>query len=281
MGATPFITIPGWFNLARIRWWVVGLAVAAIVPAAVACGGSSSSKSTPTPAATQAAANSTGAASPTKGASGATAAATATTASSNGLSDLQKASKDLKVIDYHVSYDSTITDASGSPSSGSITMSHKGNKSLMAIDGTFGGSPQKVIIIDDGTSTFVCTDQGGQKTCLKTKSGGTAPNPFLGLTNAFKADTLVSAFSKDGWDVKSIAGQKIAGRDAKCYSAKGPDGSGTVCLDSQNGMLLLLDGTNTVNGKEQKTNFKAKEATDSPPDADFNPPYPVQSLPGQ
>ena len=262
----------------RSRLALIFIALTVFVPLVVACGDDDSSKSTPD--------NATKAASPSAATSEQTAAggskSTATaTAAASGLADLQKASKDLAAIDFKVTYETSIAGTADKATTGSMMMAHKGTKSVFVLDGAFGGpSTGKTTIIDDGTSTFICTEEG-QKTCLKTKStGGSAANPLLGLATAFRADNLVKAFSKEGFEVKSVAGQTIAGRSAKCYEAKGPTGSGTVCLDSKNGMLLLIDGSDIKNGKTTKTVFKAKEATDSPSDADFNPPYPVQELPG-
>lgn len=214
---------------------------------------------------------------------GKTTPAASPSAAASGLADLQKATKDLKAIDYRVAYDASMTVPGGTASNASITLAHKGTKSLIIVDGALAGGGDntgKITIIDDGTSTLLCTEQ--QKTCLKTKSTpGATANPFLGLADSFKAENLVGNFSKDGYEVKQVANQTIAGRSAKCFEAKGPTGKGTVCVDSKNGMLLLIDGSDTANGQTSKTLFKAKEATDAPSDADFNPPYPVQALPGQ
>ena len=262
----------------RHQLWIPAVAFAALLVLGSACGDDGSSSSSATAASSPSAASS----GPSTSASGAKGTApNASTAVTSGLADLQKAAQDLKVIDYEVVYDSSITDAKGASTTGSMTLAHKGVKSLISIDGSFTGSGAagKTTIIDDGTSTFVCTDQG-TKVCQQSKSSGaTAANPFLGLATAFSADNLVSAFSKNGYDVKSVSGQSIAGRSAKCYEATGPTGSGTICLDSKNGMMLLIDGADTTKGQTKKTVFKATRATDSPSDDVFTPPYPVKAQP--
>ena len=260
--------------------WVAAIALSMALLLAAACGDDDSTKS-PAGSTNTPGIGSTSAATSADSAKGTSTAPSP--AAAGGIADLQKASKDLKLANYRVTYETTITDAKGAAPSGTMTMAHKGTKSLIVIDGAvFGEDPKsgKITIIDDGTSTFMCTEQG-EKTCLKSKSIGAASNPLLGLATAFSAENLVSRFSKDGTSVKSVAGQTIAGRSAKCYEATGPTGKGTICLDSKNGMLLLIDGSDTKNGKTTKEVFKAKEATDSPSDADFNPPYPVTSIPGQ
>ena len=259
--------------------WVAAIALATALLLAAACGDDNSTKS-PADSANTPGTGSTSAATSADGAKGTSTASSP--AAAGGIADLQKASKDLKLADYRVTYETMITDAKGAAPSGTMTMAHKGTKSLIVIDGAFGEDAKsgKITIINDGTSTFMCTEQG-EKTCLKSKSTGAASNPLLGFATAFSAENLVSTFSKDGTSVKSVAGQTIAGRSAKCYEATGPTGKGTICLDSKNGMLLLIDGSDTKDGKTTKTVFKAKEATDSPSDADFNPPYPVTSIPGQ
>ncbi len=269
--------------MARTRLWILGIAFVAVFLFGSACGGDDSSKSSATAAATASGSSATSAATASGGAKGTP--TSAATAAASGLADLQNASKHLDAIDFKVTYESSMADSKGTPTVGSMTMAHKGKKNLIVIDGGFLGgvsgdnSTGKTTIIDDGTSTFFCTSQ--QKTCIKSKAGGTATNPLIGFADSFRADNLVKTFSKNGYEVKSVAGQKIAGRDGKCYEGKGPDGSGTICLDSKTGILLLIDGTSTVAGQKVKTVLKAKEATDSPSDADFNPPYPVQSIPGQ
>lgn len=261
--------------------WVAAIALATALLLAAACGDDNSTKS-PADNAVTPGTGSTSAATSADGAKGTSTAPSP--AAAGGIADLQKASKDLKLADYRVTYETMITDAKGAAPSGTMTMAHKGTKSLIVIDGAVFDEDAKagtITIIDDGTSIFMCSTEQGQKTCLKSKSTGAALNPLLGLATTFSAENLVSRFSKDGTSVKSVAGQTIAGRSAKCYEATGPTGKGTICLDSKNGMLLLIDGSDTKDGKTTKTVFKAKEATDSPSDADFNPPYPVTSIPGQ
>ena len=131
--------------------------------------------------------------------------------------------------------------------------------------------------LTEKSSASSCESTRWASSCVTVRSGASV----AWLATTFSAENLVSTFSKDGTSVKSVAGQTIAGRSAKCYEATSPTGKGTICLDSKNGMLLLIDGSDTKNGKTTKTVFKAKEATDSPSDADFNPPYPVTSIPGQ
>lgn len=258
---------------------VLGMVLGMVV--SVACGGDDSASPSASKTTT---ASSTGGGSGSGNASGDTKATAGATSSgvAAGLADLQKAAREAKVIDYRVTYDTSTTDAKGTTTSGAMTLEHKGTKSLIAMDSAFSGSAGqgKVTIIDDGTSTFLCTEQ--TKACLKLSStSGTAANPFLGIADGFKTETLLGNYSKDGYEVKTASGQTIAGRQAKCYDAKSPTGTATICLDSKNGMLLLYDGTNTTGGQTTKQLLKAKEASDAPSDADFNPPYTVQSLPGQ
>ncbi len=250
---------------------LAGLAVAAILPiAAMACGGSSNN-STPTTAASSG--TTPGSAATT--APGKTPAATNTPASSgNPLAALQNAGNSFKSGNFTVSYQMTETTSAGKVTNGTMAIAIKGGKSSFKLNGTLFGAQGDLVIIDDGTNSFLCTAQ--QKQCLKSKSGtGGAAGAFL---TAFTPDKIIQEITSSGGTIKQVGDQTIAGRSAKCYQGSGASGQGTICIDKKDNVMLSAEGTNSDGSK---TKLVATQIGGSPSDSDFTPPYPVQSIPGQ
>jgi hypothetical protein len=234
---------------------------------AAACGDDDSAKTT-------AAAN--GTSTPGKASNGsATTSASGTDAPStgNGLKDLQNAAKNFQDGDFKVTYEMTETDAAGKATTGTLTMAQKDKKSYFQGQ-NFADQPGTVTVIDDGSNTYLCTDQP-QKSCLKTGSSGNTADSVAG---AFRPDVLLGDIDKQGVNIDKAADQKIAGHDAKCYKVSGSGEDGTICLDKKTSFMLLIDGTNDDGSKIK---LVAKNVSDSASDNDFKPPYAVATIPGQ
>lgn len=262
----------------RLSWKLAATALAAtaVLALASACS-SSSSKKTATPAGgSTTAASSTSAggagASATKGTSNSTPKATSS-AISNAIDDLTKSSDNFIKANYDITYQLTTT-TGGKASTSTMVIKHKDTKDLISINGDIDGSGSNTsaTIINDGTNSYICTDQ--QKTCLKTtsdQSGGIGQ-----IFNAIKPDKLLEAIkSENGATVESTSGQTIAGRSAKCYKVTSSEGNGTICFDKSTDIMLSLQMTG---GSDGDTKFEATKVGGTPSDNDFKPPYTVQDL---
>lgn len=200
----------------------------------------------------------------------------AASASSGGNEDaiatLKDAVKDYSTASFKVVYEYTGVDGSGKSFAAKLTTAQKPPKNLFAIDGDMGtGQPGKFSMIYDGTNNYMCSTN--PDTCLNAGSGSSS-DVGIGLSPEDLLQNFSSAAGTDT-EVKAIDGQKIAGRDGKCFSVKSKaEGSGTICVDKKTGLLLLLDGVNGPDGSGT-INFKATSFDDNPSDNDFKPPYPV------
>lgn len=250
-----------------VRFAAVGLIALLAMSALAACGDDNTTNTSTKAAATSSASNPT---------SSATKSATST--SSNPAQDLQQAASNLKNNPFKVVYDMSQTDSSGKTTTGTLTLIQKDKKSYVGGTGDTFGASGTFALIDDGTNSYLCT-ASPQKACIKTKSTGGAGGAAA-IAAAFAPDKILAKLNKSGATVKQVANQTIAGRDAKCYTVTDSGGTGTGCIDAKANLLLLADGNNlTTEGT--KTTMKATEVNTSPADNEFEPPYPVQSLPGQ
>lgn len=240
-----------------------------------ACGGDDDAAPTTAAATTTGAssANSTPATTPAKeGGSASPAASAKSGGNEDALATLRGAVKDYSKASFKVTYDFKGVDDAGKEFAAKLTTGQKPPKNIMILDGDFGtGTPGTITFINDGTDSFMCTADP-QKTCIKT---GPSQPESVGI--GLQPEDFLDSFTKDiGTEVKEISGQKVAGRDGKCYSVKSTtEGTGTLCVDKKTGLLLLVDATTVVDGKEQKVGMKATAFDDNPSDNDFKPPYPV------
>jgi hypothetical protein len=137
---------------------------------------------------------------------------------------------------------------------------------------------------DEGTATFlqtpdgvyICSDDGSGGGCFLSPGGASAvPFPFLSyFTDPTSLEGLLA--SAEGVDLDSSS-DNIAGVDATCYSGSTEEGSGQVCFGSDNGILLRIRGSDTTTGD---FTMEATSVETSVDDADLEPPYPVQEIPG-
>lgn len=252
-----------------LRFAAAGALALLAISALAACSGDDNTTNTPT----RTAATSSSNASPTG-----SAAKSATSSTGNPAQDLQQAASNLKNSPFKIVYDMSQTDSSGSTKQGTLTLVQKDKKSYVGSTGDLFGTSGAFALIDDGTNSYLCT-ASPQKACIKTKSTGGAGGAAA-IAAAFAPDKVLEKLNKSGATVKQVANQTIAGRDAKCYTVTDSSGTGTGCIDAKTNLLLLADGNNlTTEGT--KTSMKATEVNSSPADSEFEPPYPVQSLPGQ
>ena len=198
--------------------------------------------------------------------------ATATSGTTGGNATLEKLRKDIKGATYRATYDGTISASTGQAIDGTFTLGAKGGTNLFGVKGNVAGQQVNILLIDNGTDTFTCIEAGGQKQCLKAKTG--SGNSIIG---SLTVDGVIAGVSQDkSTTVSPIAGQTIANTKGACSAVKGTSTDGTLCTAEGNGVLLLLNGTFSGN----KVSLKATNVNGSPSDDDFKPPYAVTELAG-
>lgn len=164
---------------------------------------------------------------------------------------------------YSVSYEIEIT-SDGKTQQGSVTFAQEPPKSRMQI--ALGDSEdfEELILIEDGTNSYTCVKSGDSGQCFKSgATGGLGANFTL-----FDVTRLVQRVKEDK-DIKEVSGQKIAGRDSRCFEGKFPDTAeeGLFCVDKSDGILTLIDS--------ESTKFKATEISTKVDEKLFEPPYPI------
>jgi hypothetical protein len=116
--------------------------------------------------------------------------------------------------------------STGSSSSGTIVFAQKPPKTYFS-----SGSTQ---LIDTGSTSYVCTAEGGTTTCLA--SGST--NPLAGVLGLFNGATITAflqtaraqaAAHAAGYDL-SYSTASYAGQPSTCVTAKGPSGTSKYCV---------------------------------------------------
>jgi hypothetical protein len=195
-------------------------------------------------------------------ASGTTTATQTTSGDNEGLSDVLK---DTSKLTYKISYDITSTDDEGQPETGTYTLVNKPPKTRIEFSSST-ASDESVIVIDDGTDTYLCTPT--DKSCLKTPGTGAG---LGGALLAVDPDTVVKDAEAEGATIKKTDDRTIAGTSASCYSVTDSDGTGSMCIAKDTGIVLLIDGTN----EGSKIALTAKSFSTSVDDSEFKPPYDV------
>ncbi len=187
--------------------------------------------------------------------------ATATTAGSD--EDFSDLLGDASKKTYSVGYDIEIV-SDGKTQTGTVSVAQEPPKTRMDI--SLGGNEEfeELILIEDGTNSYTCVKSGDSGQCFKSgATGGLGANFTL-----FDVTRLVQRVKEDK-DIKEVSGQKIAGRDSRCFEGKFPDSEeeGLFCVDKNDGILTLIDSTSTK--------FKATEISTKVDEKLFEPPYPL------
>lgn len=187
--------------------------------------------------------------------------ATPGTSDDDDFSDLLADASDKT---YAVSYEIEIKGDDGKTQQGSVTFAQEPPKSRMEISLGENAEFEELILIEDGTSSFTCFKSGDSGQCLKSgATGGLGDNFTL-----FDVKRVLARVKEDK-DIKEVSGQKIAGRDSRCFEGKFPDTEeeGLFCIDKSDGILTLIDSASTK--------FKATEVSTKVDDKLFEPPYPL------
>ena len=164
---------------------------------------------------------------------------------------------------YLVTYEIEIVN-DGKTQQGSVTFAQEPPKSRMEISLGDNADFEELILIEDGTNSYTCFKSGDSGQCLKSgATGGLGDNFTL-----FDVKRVLARVKEDK-DIKEVSGQKIAGRDSRCFEGKFPDTAeeGLFCIDKSDGILTLIDSPSTK--------FKATEVSTKVDDKLFEPPYAV------
>ena len=247
------------------RWWL-GVALAATL-AIGACGGdddddgdddggdAADTPTTSTTDSTKPAGDGDGKATATPGGKA------SPTASGGDLSDVfADASKLTYLVKYEMEYE-----ADGTTQKGTMAYAQKPPKVLTRISMGESLGVGEMIFIEDGTNSFMCTKSGAIGQCMK--SGGTNG---LGETFAVMDMKKLTERVKNDKSIKEVSGQKIAGRDSRCFEGKleATDNKDAVfCVDKKDGIVTLVES--------EGLKMRATEIATKVDDKEFEPPFPV------
>lgn len=166
---------------------------------------------------------------------------------------------------YLVTYD-TEFDNDGTMEKGTITFAQKPPKSVTRMSFESEGEMSDIVFIDDGTNSFSCFGSGDEGQCLKSTSSGVVDSFAL-----FDMKQLTDRVKEDK-DIKEVSGQKIAGRDSRCFegtlpSDEGEEESGLFCVDKNDGIITFIE--------TETTKLRATEISGKVDDKEFEPPYAI------
>ena len=173
-----------------------------------------------------------------------------------------------------VTYDMKSTSDGKSTLSATMAATQKGKQTRSLFDGTVNGSHTKLLTIFDGKHLYIC-DEATTKTCVEPAPGPNLQDPLVVYS---PAGILGAVLSSTNITVHKADAQTIVGVTAECYRLNQTTSQSTYCFDPKTGMLLLVDGTTTANGKPATTTMRATQASTSVESIDVNPPYKVQAV---
>ncbi len=165
------------------------------------------------------------------------------------------------------------------------------------------GVLQVIALIFDGEKTaYMCVKMVGEEGECQRSEPDPEDEPFdMGTT---LTEVVNTGSDDDATELVEIKGQKIAGRDARCFELKRKEETEentsdikvTFCVDKKEGLPLLLEGKGTGEGTldtgellgedsvdseglpeklEIEGSIKAKSVAFKASDADFKPPYKI------
>lgn len=243
----------------RTRFLALFAAAATLALGGVAC---SSTTETPAVADAQAFANTA----PTQAASPAA-------PRTDPLVALRKATNNLADATYRVVYDIEGSDRDAGGLDGTLTIATRDDKQAFGISGKLGNDSGTFLVINDGTAGYLCIKGQGDSGCLKIPSIGSTPMPLPSVMTI--DEVLQRVIDSTDLDVSEVDGRTIAGRDGRCFEVAAGSGTGLVCVDETEGLVLLIDG------KFSRSTFRMtlREYSSNPSDDEFVPPYRVTELP--
>jgi outer membrane lipoprotein-sorting protein len=254
---------PKWIALA------LGLSLSVALLALAACSGGDSTSTSTTATAP---AHNTNTQSPNNNATR-TEQATATSGSSSAdiASQLAALGGNIKQATGKVTY--TSTDSSGTTST--ITFYSKPPNSRFDSTSADGST---TAYIQTPQTTYICSSDAAQQnqTCLAQPGTGTG-SAGLGLFGSFFSpalvDALTAAAQAQGIEIKKTS-ETIAGTDASCFEGTFNGSTEKFCFSGDG--VMLAEQTTDSSGT---TGLTATAFSTSVSDSDFQPPYPVTTIP--
>ncbi len=188
--------------------------------------------------------------------------------SADVLSQLQALSGGVKQAKGKVTY--TETGTSGS----STSITYYSNPPNTRYDST-GSDGSTTVYIDTPATTYICASSW--QICTAT-AGSITGSTGLGLLSMFfnpsSIDAIVTAAQAQGTSI-TRSSESIAGTDATCYSGE-KNGSAEKFCFSDSGVLL---SEQTTDASGSTTGLTATAYSSDVSDSDFQPPYPVTTIP--
>jgi len=144
------------------------------------------------------------------------------------------------------------------------------------------GTPDgDIVMISNGSATYMCASDGGVGQCFESPIGDTLGIPFLSIfSDPDGFDDLID--TAPGVDV-SQSSRNIAGQDATCFSVSGEIddevGAAEYCFRDDGVLLLLRAAGSGPDGGDAFT-MEAISVSDSVSDEDFEPIYEVLDIGG-
>jgi hypothetical protein len=251
---------PKWIALA------LGLSLTVALLALAACGGGDSTTSSATPTTSG---RTTATQKPNPNATR-TEQATATSSSSGDIaSQLAALGGEIKQVTGKVTY----TDTSSSGRTSTVTLYSKAPNSRYDSVGSDGSTSS---YIETPTTTYSCTSSDMK--CIAIPGGG-AGSTGLGLLSGLFSSTYIDALAlaaQVGGISITKSNETIAGTNATCYSGLSSGSNDKFCF-SDSGLLLETQTTDSSGGI---SGLIATAYSTDVSDSDFQPPYPVTTIPG-
>jgi len=176
----------------------------------------------------------------------------ATSASEDSNSVFDRLAADSITKTYQAKYNVEF-ESSGQKQTGTATIASKPPKLASIINLTVAGAGEFAIsVIDDGTTSYTCSNFGAGGRCSKDDSS-------LGTGGVDVKKAIDEA--RKGNDVKELPKQTIAGRNARCFEAKDAATSTTssFCLDEKDSIMLSFQTSGVkMTATEVKTSVDEK-----------------------
>jgi hypothetical protein len=167
----------------------------------------------------------------------------------------------------HLTYEAVYQGISGGKTI-NVTIAQSPPKSSF----NFASGGNSGVLINNGTATYICSDQGGKETCIS-YGAGSSTNPFLAIENLFSSATAAAALASAGAELhahqtglKVVSGTStFAGQSATCVtvSTKGTK-TGKFCVTKKG--VLAYSGTSSTQY------FQLTKFSSSPPSSLFSLP---------
>ncbi len=206
---------------------------------------------------------------PATSAAATTPAVAGTTQAQAGGGDLSGLAGKFTNATFKVTYQ--VSGFGGAGTQGTMTWYKKGDNLRMDMTGLVQGQQGTTTIIMLPNVTYVCTaaEAGTGGMCFSSPSqAGQGASQIASQLGQNLADPNLS--------VVSTSSRSIAGQNAKCYTVQSPNitGQAEYCMSSDGAPLSVKE---TVQGSEMT--MEATDYSSDVSDSDFQPPYPVSSIP--